>query len=111
MPLKRLISSILTLASLAALPDAANAQAVSAIPTATRPVVRITQKVDNHVTTSLAGTHPAVVEHAAVGARLAASKALPHMLLVLNPSDDQVFAMQTLLTQQQDKTSPNYISG
>lgn len=83
----------------------AGAQTVA---TSARPSVRITQKIDNAATTMLAGTHPAVVEHASLGARLPASKSLSHLMLVLSPSEDQEYALHTLLEQQQDKTSPNY---
>ena len=73
-----------------------------------RPSVRITAKVDNAVTTRLAGTHPSVVDHAAIGARLAGTTELKSLHLVLSPSDDQVTALRSLMDEQQDKTSPNY---
>ncbi len=91
-----------------ALAGSAHAQAVSEVQTAARPVVRITQRVDNATTTKLPGTHPEVVEHARVGSRLKASRPLSHMVLVLTPSEDQTYALRTLLDQQQDKTSQNF---
>lgn len=85
-----------------------HAQANSQVHTTAHPAVRVTQKIDNAVLAALPGTHPQIVEHAVIGARLQASKPLSHMMLVLDPSDDQTYAMRSLLDQQQDKTSPNY---
>ena len=99
---------VTTVVSSALLAGAANAQATPQVRTTARPAVRITQKIDNTRTASLAGTHPQVVEHAAIGAHLASSTPLSHLMLVLEPTDDQAYAMRTLLDQQQDKTSENY---
>ncbi len=80
----------------------------TAVATSARPSVRVTQKVDNAVRTSLAGTRPAFVDHNAIGARLSSSKMLSHLRLVLTSSADQETALQQLLGEQQDKTSPNF---
>ncbi len=87
---------------------AAFSQATQQVQTLARPSVRITQKVSDSATTTLAGTHPAVVERAVIGSHLAASTPLSHMMLLLTPTDDQIVALHTLLDQQQDKTSPNF---
>ncbi len=100
--------TITTFAAASLLSVAASSQAVQQVQPFSRPVVRITQKIDNAATATLAGTHPAVVDRATVGGHLAAATPLPHMMLVLAPSDDQVAALRTLLDQQQDKTSPNF---
>ena len=98
----------LAIAAVALTTIGATAQATPQIQTSARPTARITQKIDASITTPLPGTHPSIVEHATVGARLAASTQLSHMMLLLSPTDDQEYALQTLLDQQQDKTSPNY---
>ncbi len=87
---------------------AAGAQSAALMAATARPSVRITSKIDNAATVRLSGTHPAIVEHATVGARLPASKQLSHMMLVLAPSETQTLALHTLMDQQQDKTSSNY---
>ncbi|MFC6646322.1 Ig-like domain repeat protein [Granulicella cerasi] len=71
-------------------------------------VARITQTIDAKSTVRLPYTHPAVADHATVGARVSASLPAKHMLLVLAASDEQELALQTLLSQQQDKNSANY---
>ena len=86
----------------------AYAQAAFQVHTDARPAVRVTQTIDNAVTMQLVGTHPAVVARATIGSRLAESKPLSHMMLVLSPTDDQAYALRTLMDQQQDKTSANY---
>ena len=94
----------LTFAALSLTLSGAGAQVV----TAARPAVRVTVKVDNASTVALPGTHPVIADHAKLGHRLAATTPLQSLHLVLNPSDDQVYALHSLLEQQQDKTSANY---
>ena len=72
------------------------------------PSVRITEKVDTKVTQKLAGTHPQFIASAKVGARLQAGTTIPHLHLMLSASPDQEAALQTLMAQQQDRTSANY---
>ena len=108
MSLIRRFQSAATLISFAALALSSSAQVTSQVHTTARPAVRVTQKVDNSVTMQLAGTHPAVVDRATIGARVAATKQLSHLMLVLSPTEDQAYAMRSLLDQQQDKTSANY---
>jgi hypothetical protein len=98
----------LTIAAFTTLAAGISAQVSSQVQTQAHPAVRITRPIDGSVTTLLAGTHPAVVERAVIGARLAASKPLSHMKLLLSPSDDQELALRTLMDQQQDKTSANF---
>jgi len=68
----------------------------------------ITQPVDESKLTTLAGNiHPLAKPQYDQGAA-PASLALDHMLLVLKRSPAQQAALETLLAQQQDKSSPNY---
>ena len=78
--------------------------------TTAHPAVRITARIDDTATASVVGTHPSVVDSAAatIGARVPSSTQLGNLRLVLTPTDDQVLALQTLMSEQQDKTSPNY---
>jgi subtilase family serine protease len=70
--------------------------------------VRITQPVDEAKLTMLAGNvHPDARAAFDRGTE-PASLALNHMLLVLKRSPQQQAALDTLLAQQQDRTSPNY---
>lgn len=70
--------------------------------------VRITQPVDEAKLTTLAGNvHPYARAAFDRGAE-PASLAMNHMLLVLKRSPQQQAALDTLLAQQQDRTSPNY---
>ena len=93
------------LLSLSALTLAASAQQ---LPSRAHPTVRVVDKVDSHVVAKLSGTHPQVVGGAKVGARVAGDKQLQHLHLMLTSSADQEAALQELMGQQQDKTSPNY---
>jgi hypothetical protein len=98
----------LAIAASSVMAAVAGAQVAQQVQTLAHPTVRITEKIDSAATLSLAGTHPSIVEHAVLGSRLPASKPLSHLMLVLSGSDDQEYALHTLLDQQQDKTSPNY---
>jgi subtilase family serine protease len=70
--------------------------------------VRITQPVDEAKLAMLAGNvHPDARAAFDRGAE-PASMAMNHMLLVLKRSPQQQAALDTLLGQQQDRTSPNY---
>ena len=73
-----------------------------------RPEVRVTAKVDRAVTSTLRGTHPAVVDRAVIGSRLGSNTQLQHMILVLKASDAQEAALHTLLDAQQDKGSASF---
>ena len=73
-----------------------------------RPMQRVTGKVDRKKLSALPGTHPSVVARAAIGVRLNAGTQLQHMVLVLQPSDEQNAALATLMDAQQDKTSASY---
>ena len=72
------------------------------------PTVRVTEKVDRGVTSTLRGTHPGALAGAAVGGRLSPGTRLQHMILVLKPSDDQETALRSLLDAQQDKGSASF---
>ncbi len=68
----------------------------------------VTQEIDETRMTTLHGnTHPLARAEFDRGAA-PASLAMDHMMLVLNRSPEQEAALETLLAQQQDKTSPNY---
>jgi subtilase family serine protease len=69
---------------------------------------RISAAVDNTKLTMLRGnTHPMARAEFDRGAA-PASLPMDHMLLVLTRSPQQEAALETLLAQQQDRTSPNY---
>jgi len=72
------------------------------------PQVRITDKIDNTKLTPVANSHAPVVDGLADMGRLPASTQLSHMMLVLKPTDEQEYALHTLLDEQQDKTHANY---
>ena len=73
---------------------------------AVRPL--ITQGIDETKVTTLHGnTHPLARSEFDRGAA-PSSLAMDHMLLVLKRSPEQEAALETLLAQQQDKTSANY---
>jgi hypothetical protein len=87
----------------------ANVLASAQVATTTaRPVARITARVDNAVTARIAGTHPAAVDSAVVGPRLAAGTRLGHLHLYLTATPEQEAALKLLGDQQQDKSSPNF---
>lgn len=73
-----------------------------------RPSARITGRVDRKILRSLRGTHPHVVDRAKVGNRLHAETLLQHMVLVLQPSEDQRSALTSLLDAQQDRSSDRF---
>ena len=69
---------------------------------------RIAARVDDAVLTTLRGnTHPLARAEFDQG-EAPSSLALDHMLLVLKRSPEQEAALEALLAQQQDKSSPNY---
>jgi hypothetical protein len=73
------------------------------------PTARITAKVDNTKLTPVANTHMTLRSDVALDmGRVPAGTQLNHMMLVLKPTDDQEYALHTLLDQQQDKASENY---
>lgn len=73
-----------------------------------QPQVRVVNKVDNAKLTVLSHTAPEVVSTAVVHGRIAASTQFNHMHLVLKSSDDQEYALRSLLDEQQDKSSANF---
>ena len=72
------------------------------------PQVRITDKIDNTKLTAVKGSHAPLVDGLKDMGRLPASTQLSHMMLVLKPTDEQEYALHTLLDEQQDKTHANY---
>jgi len=73
-----------------------------------RPKARVTEAVDLKKITTLANTHPSLVDGLADQGRVASSTQFNHMLLVLKSSDEQEFALQALLDQQQDRNHANF---
>ena len=73
------------------------------------PKARIMDKVDVTKVTVVANSHP---EHRLSGAqdmgRAAANTPMNHMMLVMKSTDEQEFALHSLLDEQQDKNHPNY---
>jgi hypothetical protein len=72
------------------------------------PQVRITDKIDNTKLTAVPASHAPVVDGLQDAGRLPASTQLSHMMLVLKPTDEQEYALHTLLDEQQDKTHTNF---
>jgi len=95
------VFALLAITPILALPILAGAQT-----SAVRSLV--TQGIDETKLTTLHGnTHPLARAEFDRGAA-PASLAMDHMLLLLKRSSEQEAALETLLAQQQDKTSPNY---
>ena len=92
----------------ASLVFAASAVAATTPSVLVRPQARVTDKIDNKQLSVLRNTTPAVVASAADHGRLASSTRLNHMLLVLKSSDEQEYALHSLIDAQQDKASPDY---
>jgi hypothetical protein len=98
---RQAVSALLALTLVLALPILADAQT-----SAVRSL--ITQDIDETKLTTLHGnTHPLARAEFDRGAA-PASLAMDHMLLLLKRSSEQEAALETLLAQQQYKTSPNY---
>jgi subtilase family serine protease len=99
--LKISIALLSTIAFLAIIPAPVSSQS-DAVPS------RITSAINPAQLTVLAGnTHPMARAQFDRGAA-PASLAMDHMLLVLKRSPQQEAALETLLAQQQDRSSPNY---
>jgi hypothetical protein len=73
-----------------------------------RPKVRIVSKVDNAKVKSVAHSHPAAIAGMTDLGRLPASTPLHKMTLILKSSNEQDYALISLLDQQQDKSHANY---
>ncbi len=73
-----------------------------------RPQVRVLSKVDTTKLATLPNSHPNPAGMYADQGRLAPSTAMGPMSLVLTSSDAQIYALHSLLDQQQDKSSPYY---
>jgi len=97
----RRVSALLTAALLLMLPGLARAQGSSALSRITAPIN------ESNLTTLQGNTHPLARAEFDRGAA-PTSLAMNHMLLVLKRSPGQEAALEALLAQQQDKTSPKY---
>jgi hypothetical protein len=72
------------------------------------PKARIVSKVDNEKVTVIAHSHPSRVAGMTDLGRLPASTPLHKMTMILKSSDEQEYALVSLLDQQQDKSHANY---
>jgi hypothetical protein len=72
------------------------------------PKVRITEKIDNSNTVAVTHSHAPLVDHLKDMGRVPSNTVFHHMHLVLKSSDEQEFALQGLLDQQQDHSHGNY---
>jgi len=73
------------------------------------PTARITEKLDVTKRVTLDKTHPALlVQNATDLGAVDTTKQLSHIFLILKSSDEQEYALRSLLDAQQDKGSPNY---
>jgi hypothetical protein len=72
------------------------------------PKVRITARVDGTKLTVLPNSVPTRVKGLKDLGRVASSTPMHGITMVLKSSDEQEFALQTLMDQQQDKSHPNY---
>ena len=73
-----------------------------------RPTARIVGKIDNTKVTAIKGSHPASVANFTDTGRLDPSTPMRRMTLVLKSSDEQEYALVSLLDQQQKTTHANY---
>ena len=69
---------------------------------------RITQSIDNQLLVRLRGTTHPLATGANDRGRVAAGLAMDRMLLVLRSSPEQETALEQLLAEQQDPSSPHY---
>ena len=72
------------------------------------PKARIVSKVDNNKVVARQNSHNASIDRYADLGRVAKGTQFQHMFLTLQSSDEQEFALHTLMDAQQDKSSPNY---
>jgi subtilase family serine protease len=72
------------------------------------PKVRVTEKIDNANIVTVAHSHAPLVDHLKDMGRVPANVVFHHLHLVLKSSDEQEFALQGLLDQQQDHAHGNY---
>jgi hypothetical protein len=72
------------------------------------PKVRITEQINSGNVVSVAHSHAPLVDHLKDMGRVPANTMFHHMHLVLKSSDEQEFALQGFLDQQQDHTHANY---
>ncbi|RDS81558.1 hypothetical protein DWU98_09985 [Dyella monticola] len=97
-------------AALATLPSitqaSASNQALAGINTAEAP--RVTQTVDNRVTSSLSNTHLAFVSHTTPTAAVDDAMPMNHMQLILRPSASRAVALQALIAAQHDPSSAKF---
>ena len=73
-----------------------------------QPRARIVAALDVTRRVTLRGTIPTAIRGAVDGGRIADSTPLAHMKLVITRSAEQESALQGLLAEQQDSSSPNY---
>lgn len=97
--LARILVAVAVLLSLGALPSLAQVSDVAP---------RITQAINNSQLRVLRGNVHPMARPAYDRGAAPASLSMEHMLLVLSRSPQQESALETLLAQQQDKSSPNY---
>jgi len=69
---------------------------------------RITQPIDDTVVVTVPGSRPVVLDRSTDLGRMDGSTKMPAMFLVLKSSPEQEHAIQTLLDQQQDKSTPDH---
>ena len=92
--------------SLAAWPQQLGAQIRN--PLAVRPTERVTARIDEQQRVTLRGhVHPLARPEYAIAAASQFQR-MDRMVLVLNPDPTQEAALQELLREQQDRSSPNY---
>jgi hypothetical protein len=75
---------------------------------AARPQARVVQNVDVTKVVTITRSHAALVDHLQALGRLPSATPMGHLMLVLRSTDEQEFALQRLLDEQQDKSSANY---
>jgi len=101
--IRRTVQTFLVLSSFAASALAGTNPHITA-----HPQVRIVDKVDNTKVTLVAKSHTPFVDGLTDMGRVASNTKMSHLILVMKGTDEQEFALQGLLDEQQDKTHPNY---
>jgi subtilase family serine protease len=69
---------------------------------------RITEPIDDSVVVTIPGSRPRVLDRATDLGRMDGTTKLDSLVLVLKSAREQEQALQTVLDQQQEKSSPNY---
>jgi trimeric autotransporter adhesin len=89
-------------------PPASGAQFISPPTLNVHPTARVTQAVDNNKRSTIGGQTPPLIANGQDLGRLASGTQLDHMIMVLQASPEQDYALKTLIDQQLDSGHANF---